>query len=386
MRDGAPDEVMTAAFFWRYSVQAWGPNGDLLAEDVPLLSGPLSWDVSSRGVPEQAELVVPRYSAVNGERFDWLPQDDTEHPLATFGQTLSFSVTVESIVTGESWVSALARARVQDWAEGDDGSVLVSVVGILQRAADDVMTTTESPDEDATLVSEFARLLPGSLAVTVGDDVEDRPCLPGTQWPTNRLEALYEIADALPARLRTDEDGNVVMLLPQLDDVPIPVAVYRDGESTAEVVGADDEVHRMTTLVSAPRADTRDGVVNSVTVLSNYSGEDGATASVLVEQTTGPFAVATYGRVSEAWSSEQIGSEAEALASGRARLASGLRPARTMQVSIAPDPRIEVDDPVEIVRDGRTRRGYVLSASIDLLGREPTTLTVGITSDIGGPE
>ncbi|WP_402465807.1 hypothetical protein [Isoptericola aurantiacus] len=375
MRDGAPDEVMGTAYRWRSTIQSWGPTGDLLAEDVPLVAGDLSWDVASRGVPEQLTLTVPRYSTVDGDRFDWLPQEDVTHPLATFGQTLTISVTIASTVTGEEYVTPLARVRVQSWDEDEAGQVTVTGVGMLQTAADDVLQVPQSPDEDSTMVSEFARLLPGSLAVAVSDDVTDRACLPGTQWAGPRLDALYDIADALPARLRTDEDGNVVMLLPQLEDVPVPVQTYRDGEIDAGT--------GMATLISAPRADTRDGIVNSVTVLSNYTSADGTVANVVVEQTTGPFAVDSYGRVSEAWTSEQIGSEVEAMAAGKARLAAGLRPARTVAVQVAPDPRIEVDDPLAVVRDGIERRGYVLAASLDLTGQTATTLTVGITSEIG---
>lgn len=365
---------MSTAFRWACTIQSWGPTGDLLAEDVPFISGVLSWDVSSKAVPEQCTLTVSRYSVVDGKRFDWMPGADVQHPLATFGQTLTISVTITSTVTGEEWVTPLARVRVQSWSDSRDG-IQVEAVGMLQVAADDSLQVPQSPDAEATLISEFARLLPGTLAVTVGDGVDDRPAEPGTQWSGPRLDALYDIADSLPARLRTDEDGNVVMLLPQLEEVPVPEQTYRDGEVSRD--GA------MPTLISAPRSDTRDGIVNSITVVSNYTDADDTNASVTVEQTTGPFAVDTYGRVSESWSSEQITSEKEALAAGRARLASGLRPARTVEVTTSPDPRVEPDDAVEIVRDDVRRRGYVLGVSLDLTGMSEMSITVGITSELG---
>ncbi|MGW8565649.1 hypothetical protein [Isoptericola sp. NPDC055881] len=372
MRDGAPDEVMASVYRWRTVIQSWSPMGDLLSDDVPIIDGSISWDVAARAVHEQVSITVPRYTAVGGRRFDWMPGADVAHPLATFGQTLTIAVVITSTVTGEEWVTPLARVRVQAWEEDEEGTVQVTCVGRLQAAVDDVLQVPQSPDEEATLVSEFARLLPDTLSVTVDDAVVDRAALPGTQWAGSKLDALYDIADAIPARLRMDADGDV-QLLPTLPDAPEPEGVYRDGEPRGQA--------GMPTLISAPRSDTRDGIVNSVTVLSQHSQDGGAAASVMVEQTTGPFAVATYGRVTESWTSEQIESAEQALAAGRERLAAGLRPARTVQMQVAPDPRVEPDDALTALRDGVERIGYVLAVSLDLLGKTAMSITLSIASE-----
>ncbi|PZR55218.1 hypothetical protein DNL40_02285 [Xylanimonas oleitrophica] len=371
MRDGAPHSVMSSGYRWEPSIQAWHPELGMLAAQVPILSGSVSWDVAGKGVPESCTLTVPRYSVEDGRRRDWLPGDDTAHPLATYGQWLALAVVVTSAVTGTQYVTRLAACRVQAWEEQDDGSVRVSGVGLLQRATDDQILVPRSPGPGSTLASELRRMLPAGMVALIDPALPSIDVTPGKQWSGDRLAALYEIADTWPARMRPDADGNV-QLLPPLPDSPAPVVTYRDGEPTRD--GA------MPTLVSAPRAGSRTGVFNSWTVMSSITGDDGQPLARTepIEATAGPYAVATYGRVNAAWSSDLITSEAQAYAAGRKKLAEGLRPARVVDVQIAPDPRPEPDDAVRVVRDGVTRTGYVLGGTVDLLGATPTSLTVGV--------
>jgi hypothetical protein len=382
MRAGPPDDVLRSVFGWACRIQSWSPTGELLAADVPITSGTITWDVTRRAVPDQGTITVPRYTAVDGHRFDWWPHTDT-HPLAEIGNTLAISAVIWSAVSGRQWVTPLARLLIDQVEEDEAGQVKVAAVGLLQRAADDKLLVAQSPDQTSTLLGEIARLLPGSLALRA-TGVADRGCQPGTQWSGSRIDALYSLADALPALLRSGATGDVVVL-PPLPDVPALCAVYRDGEVRRGPV-VDGVRSDMPTLISAPRTRTRDGVVNSITVTSQVVTDGIPAAYVVVEQATGPFAVDTYGRVNAAWTSEQITTQDEALAAGAHQLATGLRPARTMQVQAAPDPRSEVDDPVEVIRDGVRRTGWVLAQTLDLTGTTPMTLTVGVVDEQQEPQ
>jgi len=85
------------------------------------------------------------------------------------------------------------------------------------------------------------------------------------------------------------------------------------------------------------------------------------------QQTTGPMAVAgEYGPVTKIWSSPLISSTAMALASAQTMLANSILPATSVPVRCVPDPRIDLDDPVEILRDGERTWGYVTGYDLPL--------------------
>ncbi len=57
-----------------------------------------------------------------------------------------------------------------------------------------------------------------------------------------------------------------------------------------------------------------------------------------------------YGRVVKRWSSPLLDSAATAAAAAKTMLDNSTRPAQSVPVTIAPDPRIDLDDPVKILR------------------------------------
>src|SRR5690606_14497032 len=77
-------------------VRSW-LGGELLAEDVPVTSGNVTW-WTSQTVPGSVRLTVPRTSP----GMDWLPNSPTS-PLARFGQQLEVLVRFESPVSRQSW-------------------------------------------------------------------------------------------------------------------------------------------------------------------------------------------------------------------------------------------------------------------------------------------
>ena len=159
----------------------------------------------------------------------------------------------------------------------------------------------------------------------------DRACPAGFTWDEDRLAALYDIADAWPARIRTDSWGNV-MVLPPLPDRAEPVLTLTDGEGG--------------TVVDAPSADTREGRYNMVVARSSA---DGVTASGVAKVESGPLAAdGDYHPVPMFYSSPLLLTDAECVAAARTRLASVLRPTMIRKVSLAPDPRVELDDCVEL--------------------------------------
>jgi hypothetical protein len=205
--------------------------------------------------------------------------------------------------------------------------------------------------------------MPLGVSLAIDPALTDRACPLSMSWDTDRLAALREIADAWPALLRSDEWGQVEMRAP-LPEIPDPAIYLRDGEGGV--------------LVAAGRTDTRAGAYNQVVARSSASGVQDVQA--VASQASGPMAVdGPYGPVTREWSSPLIESAAAALRSAQTILDSSILPATTVTTSIPPDPRIDLDDPVEVVRDGVRSWGWVTGYDMPLtLGSGAMRVDVGV--------
>lgn len=345
MRAGPPTSLLAGASGWAPRMSAW-LDGRPLAESVPVHRGRLTSDASQQ-VPERLTFSVPRWDGR-----DWLPGTDPEHPLARFGQYVVLSIVVTSPVTSAQYETVIGRFQIQSWKHDVlAGIVQVEAVGILQIAADDRLPSPLAPT--GTLASELRRLLPLGLSAAISPALVDRQCPRSMEWSDDRIGALYEIADAWPARLRTDQWGQIGVL-PALPAVPTPLVRLTDGEGG--------------TVVGTTRTDSRDHAYNRIVVRA--SGTDTANRppiQAIVDQMTGPLRVGgPYRTVTKYWSSPLVTTIEQAHASGVTMLADSLRPSRTIPVTIAPDPRLELDDPVEIVCDGVRDWGYITAFDLPL--------------------
>ena len=365
LANGPRADVLAGAAGWAPTGASW-LDGTLLAESIPIIGGRLS-SVRSSKVPETLTFTVPE--TVDG--FSWVPDSPT-HPLARFGQQIDLGIDVLAPVTGEINHWRLGRYRVHNW-EHDDlaASVTVTCLGVLSRAQEARFLVPETPRVDGTLGSEFRRLMVPGVSVSVDGGLVDRYCPQSFQWPQERIDALYEIADAWPARICTDQWGTVNLLAP-LPAVPVPLFFLTDGEGG--------------TLVSAPRSDTREGLSNVVVCTS--SATDSTALSpirAVAEITSGPLAVTEdgtgYGRVVRYFSSPVIATQPQAQASANTILAESSRSAVVCTVHCAPDPRVALDDPVSVTRAGNTYWGFVVALELPLtIDGGLMRIDVGVTS------
>lgn len=376
MRDlgGAPADMLAGAFRWRPVVSAWKGTA-LLAAPVPIVSGEYTTDATQE-VPERVTFTVPEWAATeqHPDGYSWVPDGPT-HPLAHYGQFVEVDIHVWSTVTAADELAEptaivrLGRFQVQDW-EHDDlaGTVRVECVGLLQRVADARLRNAVAPHPSGTFTSEFRRLMVPGMPVQFDATVTDREIPKSFVWDEDRLAALYEIADAWPARLRVDQYGTL-RVLPPLPDVPTPVLEWEDG-----VRG---------TLISAPTAGTRDGVYNVVVARSSATDDPARPpAQAVAVVARGPLRPAEYGEVTLFWSSPLATSLAQLQASADTILARRTRPAVVQRVAAVPDPRVEADDPVGLTRDGIRRVGYVIAVRLPLVvesgSSQPMTMQVGV--------
>jgi hypothetical protein len=362
MRDGAPTDVLAGSSGWVPSVASW-LGGSLLSGDVPVTSGRVTASVEDRR-RVRLSMTVPEWTAVNGRKFYWAPGANPEHPLATYGQELDVSVTVLSSIGGE-WSTRVGRFLITDWEENSDGSLSVTGDGLLRRVDDAKLTTPSQPRPGATLMTEARRLAPLGVSVAFDEALVDRAVPGSLVWESDRMAAFESIADAWPALLRVDEWGQVVFRAP-LPDVPTPVLTLKDGERG--------------TVVGAPRADTREGAYNEVVARS--SNPDREDVQAVVRQESGPMsATGPYGPVTREWSSPLISTTTQAFNAAQTMVRNSLRPTRVLPVTHAPDPRIDLDDPVEVIRDGVSTWGYVTGYDLPLTATDGLQRTdVGVSS------
>lgn len=320
-----------------------------------MVSGRWSAD-ASQDVPERLTFQVPEFASTpdRPDGFSWVP-DGPSHPLAAFGQVVDVDIDVWSSVSAgdelapPSSTTRLGRFVVQEWRHDDlAGVVDVECVGLLQRVKDARFRLPVTPKAGGTFASELRRLTPGGLPVLVDAGLADRAIPKSFAWQEDRLGALYEIADAWPARLRVDQFGQL-RVLPPLGGDPVAVVEFLDGERG--------------TVVSAPRAGSRDGVANVVVARSSQTDSPArAPLQAVAEVTSGPLAPASYGEVTFFWSSPLAATQSQLKASADSILARKTRPAVVRRITAVPDPRLELDDAVA-VEVGRFTRTRVLAAN-----------------------
>lgn len=333
MRAGPPDEVLAGACKWAPRITSW-LGSQMLAESVPVLHGRITGKVGD-DIIESLTLTVPRFAAAvdGGDFIDWRPASPSA-PLARYGQTLDVTIIVTSVITGASWETRVGRFQITDWDDDDAGTISVKAESLLARPRDDKLPTLISPN--GTLMSEARRLLPSGMGASFDPALVDRVCPTAMSWSTDRLRNLQEIAAAWPALLRIDEWGQVVFRAP-LPAVPSPVLTLRDGAEG--------------TLIAAPRSDSRSDAANRVVVSS--SSADAADVQGIASVTSGPMSVnGPYGVVTKEWSGPLIETVAQAVAAATTMLANSVRPAQAVEVLVAPDPRLELDDPIAVQRGG----------------------------------
>lgn len=358
MRAGPPSHVLAQSVSWRARVSSWRGTS-LLAAQVPVSAGYLEVS-ATRQVPERLVLSVPPVS----DGTSWVP-DSPAHPLARFGQRLRAQIEVTAPGVG-SWLVPVAAAAIQSSTAPDPGDVRVTAFGVLQVAVDDRLPSPTSPRPGGTFASEFRRLTPAGIPVQIDTDLIDRPCPRSFVWESERIDALYALADAWPAQVRMSATGGVRLSAPIPSVMPAPVLTWTDGEGG--------------TLVSAPREDTRADSYNAV--VARGVSDDPAVAPVQGEARVlaGPMAATgPYGVVRRFYASPLLTTITQCRSAAQTILERVSRPARTVTVTCASDPRVELHDPVRAIRDGQVYDGWVVGFRLPLtVGDGDMTVTIGL--------
>lgn len=357
------DEILAGACKWQARVTSW-LGGRLLAAAIPITAGRASAK-AGEDVAERLNLTLPRFAPMveGGDDFDWRPVA-TDHPLAKYGQELDVTLIITSVVTGAVYEKRVGRYLLTDWSDDDAGTITVTGAGMKRRVKGAKLLVASSPS--GTFVSEARRMAPPGIGVSFDPALVDRSCPPGMAWSKDRLKNLQEIARAWPALLRTDEWGQLRFKAP-LPPVPVPEFTISDGT--------------FGTLISAPRADTREQSFNTVVVTA--TGGDGEDQQGVAQILSGPMSAnGPYGVESKEWSSDLLETEAQANEAAQADLANSMRPAVVIPVRCVPDPRLTLDTPVAVKRAGESDVwGWVTAYDLPLtVGDGDMRIDVGVSA------
>lgn len=321
--------------------------GDRLLGDVPVDGGSVTWS-SVADIQGQCAFTVPRL--VDG--FDWCPKRDPYHPLADYGQEVVVAVQTVA-VDGGTFDETLGTFQIQSW-DADDSTVQVRGACVLKPVAENRFVVPQSPRSGGTFRSEATRLLGGMAPVRFSSLLVDRRVPSSMSWGDERLEALYDIAKAWPARLRVDPFNGVEFLAP-LPEVGVPAYTLRDGPGG--------------TVLARGWSSTREGRVNRLIARGTESDEAGrpsvwAGANVR----TGPLdPFGPNGVQTGYFSSPLLTSKNVAQKSSQTRLENLNRYTSTVPVTVVADPRVRLDDYVEALVDGERTWGYVTGCETPLV-------------------
>lgn len=356
-RPKIPADALSSAFSWDARVDSW--LGRTWLGQVPVKAGSVTWTTSQQ-VQGTLSLTVPRIGAAGQDEDsrDWTPLAP-DSPLAAMGQVLHVQVTVASLVSTDRWDVPLGRFLITQWEVGET-DIRVTGKSLLQRLEDDRLTSPTVPYSGGTLASELRRLVGGHMGVIVSDALTNRAC-PSMSWGESRIDAVYELTDAWPARLREGPDGVLYVLPPIPSITERPETTLTDGEAG--------------TVIGVTRQGSRNGIFNRIVARGQEQDDAGQPRfQAIVDQTTGPLRTSgPYGVITKFFSSPLITSESAAFDSAVTMLATSVRQKTTVPVTHAPNPTLTLDTPVELITatiDGAAeinQWGIVTSTEIPLV-------------------
>ncbi len=263
------------------------------------------------------------------------------------------------------------RGRVAQPQREANGTVTVRAD---DRAADVVDFRFEAPQTTttgATVLQEIRRLITEALpSATFGtDDVTDQD-VPVLTWDEDRGQALDDLAEVLQGRWYSLGDGSfVVRLYPYA--VSTPVATLSDGEGGL--------------ISTATRTLTRDGVANSITVVSErIDGTDPIRVTVRNTDSSSLTQFGNrFGRISQVIKIQTPLTSAAAQQLAKKQLTAMSALAEQWSVQMVPDSTLEPGDTVKL-----TYRGQSSVQVIDSITYPLTTdglMTLSTRSSISPP-
>lgn len=325
-------------------------DGRPVADEIPVTEGSLEID-GTAAVPGQLSATLPRYlhDQNSGTVRDLLPTGDDDAPLGCSGTQVAVMYTVQIPGQAQRESVALGWYRISSWDEGD-GTVSITATSLEALIEEARLINPITIAKGTPFATAAARIVEGLLPLRVTANAAKTTTM--DPFEEDRLEALAALLNAWPARSRVDTTGTLE-ILPPINDATDPiVTTLTDGEDG--------------TVIQSPTSGSRDGVYNAVRASGEAEGEV-APVSATAYISSGPRRWnGPYGNIPYFYSSPLLTTKAQAAAAAKTRLAALQVTAQPLEVEIAPDPRLEPGDVVEVKHHGWTRLMRIDALSLPL--------------------
>lgn len=324
-------------------------EGAVSIEEVPIIGGSVKSELTAQ-VPQSVTLSVP---------ITLTPRTPLD-PLNKNGQELVLQR--GRLYQGAPLLHDLGTFRIASWrASAPTGSLEVEAVNQADRLREARLESPLSPAGGTPYVDVAERLVDGILPLEVDASLPSRTVPSGITWEEDRLGALFELAEAWPARFHVTPDG-VATFSPVLTDVltEAPVATFSADASS--------------TVVEYQPQGSREGYYNAV-IARGQEDASGGKAAVQAAAYLASYGE-PYGRVPAFYSSPLLTTPAQALKAAQTRLGAFSRPVAVLSVSAIPDPRLYVGDVVGVSLEGKDWLGRITSLEMPLSPAETMALTV----------
>jgi hypothetical protein len=205
----AADILSGNSYQMHYRLQSW-LAGECIAEDIPA-ENPVETQDNSLRVPERLTFRVP----LESDGVSWVPTSFSS-PLGTYGQMIRAQVGI-SVGSGDiQWIDR--GTYLLNSTETEGSSIAVECLGILHMLNEAELATEFQPTAGSTLGGTLRQLIEPGIIVDLDDAPTDRAVpTSAVTWSDNRLECIYTILDAWPARMTVSNEGFLVVT-EMLDD------------------------------------------------------------------------------------------------------------------------------------------------------------------------
>lgn len=351
-------------------------DGELIAEDLPIISGSITLD-SSRAIHGAGNLVIGSPDGTFVPR-GW------NAPLAPFGSEIQVRCGLQAAVGSTELFSLgwyrLETSKPDEWwgsyphPTDPDAPPLWVCKGVkVTTDASDHMSYVDrykflAPEAPASLTSvltEIRRLARDTVPIADWTGIGDAPIPATISYQSSRLQAIQDLADVLGRVARMDPDG-ALMLYPKTSTGPA-VWTVEVGPNTGKIMNWD-------------RPLTSAGLYNAV--VSSGATPEGIPVQGIVVEAGGPLRWGgPFGRVPYLYSSPLITSQAAADADAETRLSRLIRE-RVVPVVVrtAPNFALLLDDVVELALPDSTLTGPVSTITWPV-PQGPMQMTVMVPAD-----
>lgn len=302
-----------------------GPGGALLENNVPIVAGSVSANLTHR-VTRTGDFTL-------GPEF-W-PGDDLAASLTPYQTVANIRAGIE-YGDGSREVFDIITGRVGDLTRNANGTVTARIDDL---AADVLEFRFEQPrnSENVTVLSQIQRLIQEALpsAVFGTNDVSTTAMTPKLTWDEDRGKALDDLAETLGARWYALGNGDfVVRQYPY--DVGTVVQTLADGPQGL--------------LVSGAPSFSRDGAANSITVaVERFDGGTPFRVRARDDSPTSPTRFGgPFGRVSRVIKVQTPLTVGEATTYARAQLNASTALSSKWSAQTVPDYTLEPGDTVRL--------------------------------------